>query len=122
METVLWVLQITLAAIFLVTGLIKLTQPRRKLAAGPMSWAAEVTDTQFRMIGAAEVLAAAGLVLPAALGIAPILTAFAAAGVLLTMVGATIAHVRMREAERIVVPLALFVVALYVAIERFSMT
>jgi hypothetical protein len=40
METALWITQVLLAAIFFATGLTKLTQPRLKLAAGPMSWAA----------------------------------------------------------------------------------
>jgi hypothetical protein len=52
------------------TGLTKLTPPREKLAAGPMSWAADVSDAQFRRIGVLELLGAAGLILPGVLGIA----------------------------------------------------
>ena len=51
METALWIVQTLLAAIFLVTGTIKLTQPRLQMAEGPMAWAADVTDGQFRTIG-----------------------------------------------------------------------
>ena len=80
MNTVLWIVQGLLAAVFLATGLTKLTQSRAKMAAGPMRWAADVTDAQFRAIGALEVLGAIGLIVPAALGVAPILTAFAASG------------------------------------------
>jgi hypothetical protein len=57
METALWIVQVLLAAIFLVTGTTKLTQPRLKMAAGPMRWAADVTDAQFRTIGLLEVSA-----------------------------------------------------------------
>ena len=39
METALWIVQALLAAIFLAAGLTKLTQPRVKMAAGPMGWA-----------------------------------------------------------------------------------
>ena len=45
METTLWIVQVLLAVIFLVTGLTKLTQPRAKMAAGPMRWAADVSDS-----------------------------------------------------------------------------
>ena len=45
METALWTTQLLLAAIFFATGLTKLTQPRAQLAAGPMGWAADVTDS-----------------------------------------------------------------------------
>jgi uncharacterized membrane protein YphA (DoxX/SURF4 family) len=34
METALWIAQVLLAAIFLLTGTTKLTQPRLKMAAG----------------------------------------------------------------------------------------
>jgi uncharacterized membrane protein len=77
METALWTAQALLAAIFLATGLTKLTRPRARLAAGPMSWAADVTDVEFRAVGLLEVLGALGLVLPGALGIAPLLTPLA---------------------------------------------
>jgi uncharacterized membrane protein YphA (DoxX/SURF4 family) len=97
METALWTAQVLLAAIFLATGLMKLTQPRAELAAGPMGWAADVRDVKFRAIGLLEVLGALGLILPGALGIAPLLTPLAAVGLALTMVGAIATHVRRGE-------------------------
>jgi uncharacterized membrane protein YphA (DoxX/SURF4 family) len=115
MDTALWIAQLLLMAIFLTTGLIKLTQPRLKMAAGPMRWAADVTDAQFRAIGALEVLAVLGLILAAALN-APILNTLAATGLALTMVGAIVTHVRYRETERLAVPAVLLVVAIFAAI------
>jgi hypothetical protein len=120
METALWIVQALLAAIFLATGMTKLTQPRLKMAAGPMTWAADVSDRQFRTIGLLEVLGAVGVILPAALGIAPTLTALAAIGLALTMVGAIATHVRMGETDRLVVPIVVLVLALIIAIERFG--
>ena len=107
-----------LAAIFLATGLTKLTQPRARLAAGPMRWAADVSDTQFRTVGALEVLGALGLILPTALGIAPALVPLAALGLALTMVGAAVVHVRYGEAERLPVPLLVLALALFVAVQH----
>jgi uncharacterized membrane protein YphA (DoxX/SURF4 family) len=120
METALWIAQVLLAAIFLVTGTTKLTQPRLKLAAGPMRWAADVTDRQFRTIGLLEVLGATGLILPAALGIAPLLTPLAAIGLVLTMIGAIHVHVRHGETNRLAVPIVVLALALFVAIEGFG--
>jgi uncharacterized membrane protein YphA (DoxX/SURF4 family) len=119
-ETALWIVQVLLAAIFLVTGTVKLTQPRQKMAAGPMRWAADVTDGQFRTIGLLEVLGALGLILPAALGVAPLLTPLAAVGLALTMIGAIHVHVRHGEANRLAVPIAVLALALFVAIEGFG--
>ena len=115
MNTGLWIAETLLAAIFLTSGTVKLTHAREEMAAGPMRWAADVSDARFRAIGALEVLAVAGLVLAAALQ-APVLTTLAATGLALTMVGAIATHVRYREFERLVVPAVLLVVSILVAI------
>jgi hypothetical protein len=120
MDIALWILQSLLAGIFLATGLIKLTQPRLKMAAGPMTWAADVTDGRFRTIGLLEVIGAIGLILPGALGIAPGLLPVAALGLGLTMIGAVVTHVRYGETERLVVPLVLLGLTLFVAVERLG--
>lgn len=120
METVIWIIQGLLAAVFFAAGLTKLTQPREKLAAGQMAWAADLTDGQVKGIGALEVLAALGLVLPAALDVVPILTAFAASGVVLLMIGAARTHLSRDEAQMVPVNLVLGGLALFVAIERFG--
>ena len=120
MDTLLWILQALLAAIFLITGMTKLTQPREKMAAGFMTWAERVSDRQFRAIGLSEVLGAVGLILPAALEIAPVLTALAAVGLVLTMVGALLTHLRLGETGRIAAPVILLLVLVFVAIERFG--
>ena len=120
METALWTAQVLLAAIFLATGLTKLTQPRAQMAAGPMGWAAGVSDVEFRAVGLLEVLGALGLVLPGGLGIAPLLTPLAAVGLALTMIGAIATHLRMGETDRLAVPIVLLALTLFVAVERFG--
>ena len=116
MQTTLWIVQVLLAVIFTLTGLTKLTQPRAKMAAGPMRWAADVSDAQFRLIGALEVLGAIGLILPAALGVAPMLTPLAAVGLVLIMVGAILTHVRIDEKNRLAAPVVVLGLALFVAV------
>ena len=120
METALLTSQLLLAAIFVATGLTKLTQPRARLAAGPMGWAADVTDVEFRTVGLLEVLGALGLVLPRAFGIAQLLTPLAAVGLALTMIGAITTHVRMGETDRLAVPIVLLVVTVFIAIAGFG--
>jgi uncharacterized membrane protein YphA (DoxX/SURF4 family) len=119
-ETALWIVQGVLAAIFVLTGLTKLTQPRERMAAGPMSWAADVSDARFRGIGVLELLGAAGLILPGVLGIAGVLTPLAATGLALTMVGAVLTHARLGETQRLAAPVVLLALALLIALERFG--
>jgi uncharacterized membrane protein YphA (DoxX/SURF4 family) len=118
--TALWIVQALLAALFVTTGVTKLTQPREKMAAGPMRWAARVSDAQFRTIGLLELVGAAGLILPGALHVAPGLTPVAGVGLALTMVAAIATHLRLGETSRLAAPTVLLALALLVAVERFG--
>jgi uncharacterized membrane protein YphA (DoxX/SURF4 family) len=118
MEIVVWVLQILLALAFLGAGVMKLVRPRPALVSSGMGWADDYSDGGVKGIGALEVLGAIGLVLPAALGIAPILTPIAALGLALVMAAAVVVHLRRKE--QVVAPLVLGVLALAVAVLRFG--
>ena len=120
MNVILWILAGLLAAAFLLAGLMKLAQPRTKLQESGMGWAEDFSDGQVRLIGLAEVLGAVGLVLPAATGVAPVLTPLAAAGLAVTMLGATVVHLRRGETSMVPVPLVLAVLAAVVAVMRFG--
>ena len=65
-----------------------------------------------------EVLGAIGLIVPAATGIAPILTPVAALGLALVMAAAVLVHVRRKE--QFASPLVLGVLALVVAVLRLG--
>jgi uncharacterized membrane protein YphA (DoxX/SURF4 family) len=69
-------------------------------------------------IGVLEVLGAIGLIVPAATGIAPILTPVAALGLALVMAAAVLVHVRRKE--QFASPLVLGVLALVVAVLRLG--
>ena len=71
MDVGLWVVAGGLAALFLVVGTLKLVRPLPALHRMGMTWVEDWGPTKVRLVGVAEVLGAAGLVLPAATGIAP---------------------------------------------------
>ncbi len=119
MNIALWIIAGLLAVAFLASGAMKLIQPKEKLPAG-WGWVEDFSAGSIKAIGALEVLAAVGLILPAALDIAPVLAPLAAVGLVLLMVGAFIAHVRRREAQAIVVTLVLLALAAFVAWGRFG--
>jgi len=120
MNVVLWIIAAVLAVAFLGAGTVKLTQPKEKLAASGMAWTEDFSAGMVKLIGALEVLAAFGLILPALLGIAPILVPLAAVGLVLLMIGAAITHARRREPSMIVVNFVLGTLALTVAVLRFG--
>jgi uncharacterized membrane protein YphA (DoxX/SURF4 family) len=108
-NVVLWVLQGLLAAAFLGSGVLKLTLPYEQ-AAKRMAWVQHFKPSAVRLIGIAELLGAVGLILPAATHIAPILTPIAATGLAVTMIGAVITHVRLRDPISQMAPSALLLV------------
>ena len=120
MNVVLWIVAGVLAAAFLASGLMKLTQPRKKIIDSGMGWAEDVSDGAVKGIGALEVLGALGLILPAVFDVATVLVPIAATGLALVMVGAIVTHARRRENQMIVVNVVLLALAVFVAWGRFG--
>jgi uncharacterized membrane protein YphA (DoxX/SURF4 family) len=121
MNIFLWIVAGVLAAFFLAAGATKLTQSRRKLLANPnMQWVEDFSAGTIKLIGTAEVLGALGLILPGALGIAPILVPLAATGLGVIMVGAIITHGRRKEPQPIVINVIVLILAVVLAIFRFG--
>jgi uncharacterized membrane protein YphA (DoxX/SURF4 family) len=116
MRIVLWVLQVLLAAMFVWHGLLYMAPP------------AEMVDLMnsmiapgFRMfIGAAELLAAVGLILPAATRILPWLTPLAAAGLMIITGSATVFHLSRGETSNAIFTVVLFLLATIVAYMRWK--
>src|SRR5690349_10042282 len=121
MNITLWVIAGLLAFAFLAAGLTKLSQPKQKLAASPgMNWTENFSPGMIKLIGLLEILAAIGLILPAALGITPVLVPLAALGLALLMIGGAITHARRHELPMIAGNLVLLVLAAVVAWGRFG--
>jgi uncharacterized membrane protein YphA (DoxX/SURF4 family) len=120
MNLALWIIAIVLAVAFTGSGLMKLVVPKDKLVTAGQGWAQDYSPTNIRLIGLVEVLGAVGLVLPAALHIAPILVPLAAVGLALVMVGAIVVHARRKEPMNIAVNVVLIALAVFVAWGRFG--
>jgi hypothetical protein len=116
----LWIVQGLLAAVFGGSGVVKTTRDRKRLLDDGISWVEDFSAGSVKAIGVLEVLAAVGLVLPAATGIAPVLTPLAAAGIGVLMAGAAVVHFRRGELAFIGVIAVLFVAAAFVAWGRFG--
>lgn len=121
MSLALWISAGLLAVVLLVSSTSKLFVPKEKLATVPLGgWTGDASVGLVKALGAIELLAAAGLVLPATLDIAPVLVPLAAVGVVLLMVGAMITHLRRHEAVGVVLNLAYLALAAFVAWGRFG--
>ena len=119
MNIALWIIAGLLAVALLAGGFVKLVQPKEKLIASGLGFAEDFSAGAVKAIGALEVLAGIGLILPALLDIAPVLVPLAAVGVVLLMIGAMVVHLRRHENQALVTNLAIIVLAAVVAWGRF---
>ena len=119
MNIVLWIIAGVLAAIFALAGLTKATKSKEQLAP-KMPYVEDVSAGTLKLVGVLEVLGAVGLILPAATGVAVVLTPLAAAGLAAIMLPAIAIHARRKEHQSIVVNLVLLALAAFVAIMRFG--
>lgn len=122
MNIALWIVAGLLAVVYLLGGGFKVVKAREKIAAsGPSGrWVEDFSDGGVKAIGALEILAAMGLILPAVLDIAPVLVPLAALGLVLIMAGAAVTRFRRHEAKLVAVDLVYLVLAAFVAWGRFG--
>lgn len=118
----LWIVAGLLAAVLLVST-SKMFVPREKMAAigGPAAqWVLDFSPGALRVIGTLEILAAAGLILPAVLDIAPVLVPITAVCVALLFACAAAMRLRRGERKTIAADLVYLVLAVFVAWGRFG--
>ena len=114
MNIVLWILQVLLALAFLAHGWLFLAPPPEiaaQMNASLPRW--------FQLfLGVAEVLAGIGMTLPGLTRIKPWLVVWAAGGIMIVMVSATVWHAVRGEISSAVVTLVLLAMATFVAYMR----
>jgi uncharacterized membrane protein YphA (DoxX/SURF4 family) len=117
MNIALWIAQVLLALDFGIHGweMWSLTMTPPKM----FGYIVDISPRSRRFIGAAEILAAIGLILPGLTGILPWLTPLAAVGLIIVMIGAIPFHIRRKEYPNIGLNLILLAVAAFVAYGRF---
>lgn len=115
MNILLWVLQALLALAFLAHGWLFLFPP----AAVVDQMNASLPRWFQLFLGVAEVLAAVGLTLPGIARIQPRLVSWAAAGVMIVTIGATIFHSVRGEVSSAVTTAVLLAVATFIAYARW---
>jgi hypothetical protein len=121
MNLALWIVAGLLAAVLLVST-SKLFVPREKIASvgAAAEWVLDFSPGALRAIGVLEFLAVVGLILPAALDIAPVLVPVTASCVALLFTGAVIMRLRRGEKATIVPDLVYLAMAVFVAWGRFG--
>ena len=114
MNIALWIVQVLLAVAFFAHGWLFLSPPPQiaeQMNASLPRW--------FQLfLGVAEVLAAVGLIVPGLTRILPWLVSWAAGGIMIVMVSATIFHLTRGEMSSAAITLVLLAMATFVAYKR----
>jgi hypothetical protein len=118
-NVVLWIATALLVAVFGFSAAVKGTQSREHAVELGMTGVAAVSTRAMRAAALAEVAGIAGLILPYATGIVPVLTPLAALGLGVIMVLAAGIHRRLHEPAAAVGNLVILAVCLFVAVGRW---
>ena len=121
MNVALWITAGLLAAVALVGGITKTFVPKDRLAAQHGGeWTANASAGFVKTLGVLEILAAAGLILPAALDIAPVMVPVTAICWILLMIGAMVTHARLNQPKLVGVNAVYLALAAFIAIGSFA--
>lgn len=121
MNTFLWILQIFLAIIFGLSGVMKSTQNREKMVSVGITGIAKVSYPVIRFIGISQLFGVLGIILPWALMIFPVLTPLTASCFAAIMLLAAPIHYKRKEYLTVVfVNITIFLASAFVAYMRFK--
>lgn len=121
MNLALWIAAGLLAAVALAGGISKTFVPKEKLAAHEGGrWTGDAGVGFVKTLGILELLAAVGLILPAVLGIAPVMVAVTAVCWILLMIGAMITHGRYGQYTLVLLNAVYLALAAFVAWGRIG--
>ena len=118
MNIVLWVVQILLAVMYGMAGIMKTFQTAK--AEEQLAWAKNRSDTFVRFVGTAELLGALGLFLPLLTGVLPWLTPLAAVGLtMIQLLAIFTEHLPKKEYNVIPVNIVLLALSIFVVAGRW---
>ncbi|MFN2408114.1 MAG: DoxX family protein [Pyrinomonadaceae bacterium] len=118
MNILLWVIQILLALLFLFAGGTKLVLSMETMQSMASPNQVQLPELFIRFIGVVEVLGALGLVLPGIFRIRKGLTALAATGLAIVMVGAVIITIAGDGIALAITPFIVLLLCVFVAYGR----
>ncbi len=118
MNIALWVVQAVLALAFIGAGSMKVFAYEKYKVMAEKNGPTDLRRGMVTFIGLSELAGAVGVILPMAANVAPWLSPTAAAGLALVMLLAVLYHLRRHESPA--APGILLLLALFVAVGRFS--
>ena len=119
MNIILWILQIFFGLYFIAIGVMHFAIPEG--LPPQMGWMYELQPWLHWVSGTAEILGGIGLILPSLLRIKPMLTVWAAIGLVAVMIGAMIWHLTRGEAQNMGLNIAIALIMGFIAYGRYKL-
>lgn len=122
MNKALWVIQVLVGLLFIFAGGSKLIMGADQMQQMQAGQTVTFSLGFLRFIGVCELLGGLGLILPGLLRIRPGLTSVAAAGLIVIMIGATVATLKNGMLGPAVIPLVVGLLCAFIAYARWKVT
>jgi uncharacterized membrane protein YphA (DoxX/SURF4 family) len=118
MNIVLWIVQVLLAAMYGMAGVMKTFQTSK--AKEQLPWAKNRSDGFVRFVGISELLGALGLILPLLTGVLPWLTLLAAIGLtLIQLLAIFTEHLPKKEYNVLPINILLLALSIFILVGRW---
>lgn len=119
MNIALWIVQLLLAIMYGMAGIMKVFQTAK--AKEQLPWAKNRSDAFVRFVGISELLGALGLILPIATGIFPWLTLVAAIGLsMIQLLAIFTEHLPKKEYNVLPINVVLLALSVFIVIGRWA--
>ena len=122
MNITLWILQFSLAILFVAFGYTKLVKSKDELrGVNTLHYVDDFSEKDLKLIGILEILGGLGLVLPQLTGIFPWLVTLASIGLVITMIVAMIVHLRRGDGlKALLINIVLLLIAAFITFGRLD--
>jgi len=121
MDIALWIAAGLLALVALTGGFTKTFIPKEKLEHHEgAAWTRTASPGFVKTLGVLELLAAVGLIVPAAVNVAPVMVPVTAVCWMVLMVGAMTTHGRLGQYKLVMLNVVYMLLAVFIAVGRFG--
>jgi hypothetical protein len=114
MVIALWIVQVLLGLIFVITGSFKLFQSREKVIASGGIWVEDFDPSVIKIIAAIELISGFAVIVPRLFGHGHYLTFIGATDIAVIMTGAIFVHIRRKEFQHAMINSVFLLMALFV--------
>ena len=114
MATALWIVQVLIGSIFIITGSFKLFQSKAKVVASGGTWAEDFHPLVIKIIASVELLSGSLILFSKIFGYGQYLSPIAVCCIAMIMAGSIVVHIRRKEYLHTLINSIFLIMAIFV--------